>query len=516
MKYKIIGILACLMILTASLLAPLLPGSVSDRYHQHLEAHEKQPCSHDADTFCTHLPLVLIETGGAEIPGKAILGPDGSSLGYTQTADGQDQISAQITIIDQADVNNHPADLATLQSEMLINVRGRSSRAFDKSNYAIRLVDENGENNKLPLLGMDAHHEWALHGPYIDKTLIRNYMWYNIAGEFMDYSPNVRFCEVMLNGEYMGLYVMTETVTAGDDGARLSLSVNEKNNHYSGYLVELVGDNKEDLSFVLPSLYGNEKQPSFTFSVDESREKLFAPYSTFSYRSPVIFELSYPGRKSLTDSLLKSIEQDLSDFQKALYSYDYDDPQLGYANKIDIQNFVDYFLINEFTANNDAGWLSTFIYKDLDGKYRLCIWDFNSSCDNYRDSLITPQGFHMHMKSFFYMLFKDEAFVEKVINRYWVLREKYLNEAYLYQYVDRVIAYLGPAIDRNWEKWGHSFESDYDQLIPTSRNPRSFEDAVQQMTEYIDARIEWMDQNITSLRQYSAESKVKKFNKDAN
>ena len=70
---------------------------------------------------------------------------------------------------------------------------------------------------------MDAHYEWALHGPYLDKSLIRNYMWYNIAGEIMDYAPNVRFCEVVLNGEYKGLYVMTETITNGTD-CRVNIS----------------------------------------------------------------------------------------------------------------------------------------------------------------------------------------------------------------------------------------------------------------------------------------------------
>ena len=64
-------------------------------------------------------------------------------------------------------------------------------------------------------MGMDAHYEWAMHGPYLDKSLIRNYMWYNIAGEIMDYAPNVRFCEVIINGEYKGLYVMTGTITNG-------------------------------------------------------------------------------------------------------------------------------------------------------------------------------------------------------------------------------------------------------------------------------------------------------------
>ena len=59
---------------------------------------------------------------------------------------------------------------------MKIHVRGNSSRSFDKSNFAIRLIDENEKNNPQSIMGMDAHHEWVLHGPYLDKTLMRNYM----------------------------------------------------------------------------------------------------------------------------------------------------------------------------------------------------------------------------------------------------------------------------------------------------------------------------------------------------
>jgi hypothetical protein len=48
--------------------------------------------------------------------------------------------------------------------------------------------------------------------------LIRNYLFYNLAGEMMDYAPNVRYCEVVLNGEYRGLYLMIESITNGEDG----------------------------------------------------------------------------------------------------------------------------------------------------------------------------------------------------------------------------------------------------------------------------------------------------------
>ena len=206
MKYKVIGALACaFMLLISSMNLPYLISADTGRFHQHLEAKEKAPCSHNDDTFCTHLPLISIDTGGVEIPGKAI--KEGhQTIGYTTAEDGSDRIQAQIQVFDSEENNNHLTDTPGITSDMTIHVRGNSSRTFDKLGYRINLFDKNGENNPQPLLGMDAHHEWALHGPILDKTLIRNYMWYNIAGEIMEYAPNVRFCELVINGAYMFLW----------------------------------------------------------------------------------------------------------------------------------------------------------------------------------------------------------------------------------------------------------------------------------------------------------------------
>jgi len=52
----------------------------------------------------------------------------------------------------------------------------------------------------------------VLHGPFLDKTLMRNYMWYNLSGQIMEWAPDVRFCEVFLNGGYQGVYVMEEQI----------------------------------------------------------------------------------------------------------------------------------------------------------------------------------------------------------------------------------------------------------------------------------------------------------------
>lgn len=484
MKYKLIGTTAFLVALAIMIGIAAVPTQENTRYHQHISAPPKAECSHGEDVFCTHLPLVEIDTYRAEIPGKAI---DGNIYNIATTPDGQSEILCKIAVVDHEETNNHTADDPQLNSSAYINVRGYSSRTFDKSGYAIRLVTEDGQNNPQSMMGMSAHHEWALHGPILDKTLMRNYLWYNLAGEIMDYAPNVRFCEVILNGEYMGVYVMTETITAGREGARLNLSVDKKDNTFSGYLLRL------DRGSGTPI-------------------KNIDPFSVYTYRFQNKVNIEYPGAANLTQELAESIRQDFSAFEKALYSFDYDNKTYGYQTMIDVQSFIDYFLINELALNYDAGSLSTYIYKDMDGKLRLCVWDFNSASDNYQESVFDVSGFELQNGVWYFMLFKDEDFVNALIDRYYELRQSYFSDEYLQTYIDEVQAYLGDAIDRNYEKWGYSFGQAHDLLVPTERNPRSYEEAVSDMEDVLLRRAAWMDENIETLRQYSAESKVKKFN----
>lgn len=485
MKYKIIAavsLIAVFAIITASLY--FTRKEDIERYHQHLEAEPKAACTHATDVFCTHLPLIEIDTGGADIPGRAI---DGNIFDLTVTEKGESEILCRLKLTDNQKTNNHIGDTPSVESYAYINVRGRSSRTFDKVGYNVRLVTETEENNPRSLAGMDAHHEWVLHGPFLDKTLIRNYMWYNIAGEFMDYSPNVRFCEMVINGEYMGLYVLTENITAGDDGARLSLSVDRKDNTFTGYLLRMDTGSSNPI-------------------------KNIDTFSVYSKRFPNKVDIVYPGASNLTEEIAESIRQDFSEFEKTVYSFDYDNEKYGYETMIDVESFVDYFIMNELTLNYDAGWLSTYIYKDIDGKYKMCIWDFNSACDNYQEKAISHKGFQFQYDVWYVMLMKDEGFTEKIISRYAELRKTYLSDDYLNKYVDDTVAYLGDAVGRNFEKWGYTFEDDFGMLTPAERNLGSYDEAIEQLKNSINKRAGWMDKNIHTLRQYSAESKVKKYN----
>ena len=490
MKYRIAGIAAmCLMAVTACLASVWQSDDANQRVHQHLTA--RQPgaiCQCGGEELCTHLPLVIIDTGGVEIPGlvtgeRDILG----TVIYTVAEDGRDIIDATLSIIDNQVSNNHPSDGPALTTSIQIRRRGHSSRHFEKSSYQLDFVDTEGQAAPAEVMGMAVHSEWVLNGPYLDKSLVRNYMWYNIAGEMMEWAPNVRYCELILNGEYRGLYLMVETITDGED-CRLDLRTTAKGAAATGYLLR--GDR--------------------TTERDLAGERDI--YAYLERMLTILYDIliKYPKRASLTEEIRQAIELDFARFEKALYSYDYDTDSHGYWHYIDVDNFVNYFLINEVSRNIDAGRYSTYIYKDLSGKYKLAVWDFNNACDNYVENQFSPEELEMTSHMWFLMLCKHEDFVERVIDRYAQLRQTVLSEEYLMDYIDQTLAYLGPAVERNNQRWQQAM-TQWEPLTPVERNVHSHEEAVEQLKQWLISRGDWLDENIHTIRQYAHPSRNKVY-----
>ncbi len=471
---------------SAAVLLPREGRNQSGRVHQHLTARRDTGCECGGGQLCTHLPLVMIDTKGQEIPGLPTGERDwfGQAL-YTKAEDGSPAVGVSIAVVDGREKNNHPTDKPDFETNCQIHIHGNSSRRFSKLSYGLRFMDEEGDNRKIPVMGMAAHHEWVLNGPVLDKTLLRNYMWYNIAGEIMDYAPNVRFCELMINGEYQGVYLMTENITNGGE-ERLNLSINVKGAEGIGYLLRWDRPTEAELQSVRDIYAYSER-------ICQTRQDI---------------AIRYPGADKLTKEVAKNIELDYSAFEKALFSYDYNTEAYGYRNWIDVDNFVDYFLINEFTKNLDAGSYSTYLYKEVGEKFRLCVWDFNNACDNYQEQETGLEGFSMVDRAWFFMLFKDEAFVRQVLKRYEQLRETFFSEEYLSNYVDETIAYLGPAVSRNNERWNVKWEG----LVPAERNLHSYEEAAEQLKNWMQGRGEWLDEYIHTLKQYSHPSRNKVYN----
>ena len=470
-----------MLLLLAALLLSRHIDPEKQRYQQHLSYNtqvEDTSLSIDEDTFSSHLPVVSIETGGVVIPGRPEQGQHIKDIENSF-------IQADMRIYDREGELIKLSSQPVLESKINIRVRGNSSRTFDKVGYLFKFTDDAGMERKLEVMGMEKDSTWVLHGPYLDKTLMRNYMWYNLAGQIMEWAPDVRYCEVFLDHEYQGLYVMAEQISMGE--GRIEMTKYDGKSNISSYIVCADRESVNDVQYL----------DNFT---------------SYALRINGKLEVKYPGASRITPELTEYISRDFSRFEKALYSFDYDTARYGYQNYIDVDSFVDYFIINEVTQNTDAGLYSTYFYKDVSGKLKMCVWDFNNCCDNYIEDQTPMAGFFMQNRPWYFMLCKDEAFMEKVITRYHQLRKGILSEEAVESYIAGVQSYLGPAIERNFEKWGYSFLPEKDLLYEDERKIGSYEAAVEQYETRLVRRMRWMDEHIEDLRSYSHESINKKFN----
>lgn len=495
MKKRLLYLGIVIFAFIISIFANIYEKNDNFRYHQHIEKSQKDECTHDMygrkDIFCTHLPIVTINTNNQTIPGEPILNKKRDVIGYTTTDHGETTIIADASIIDN-ETNNHLDDVASVESKVRIRIRGNSSRHFDKKSYKLNFIEENGEEKNVEVMGMAANDEWALHGPFLDKSLIRNYFCMNISANIMNYTPNVRFCEVFLDGEYIGLYLMMETIDVGQN--RINITEYEEGKRGYGYVVKLDKEAKEG------SLKAINQFTHYTLMTE--------------YKSN--FSIEYPKEDMLTYDINKEIEKDISQLEKALYSYDFDDKKLGYSAYIDVDSFVDYYILMEFLCINDMMSYSTYMYKDVNGKLTMGpLWDFNNALNNYLNINYDAKDMYFTNRLWYKMLLKDKSFVDKVVRRYHALRKTYLHEEYLLNYIDETVSYLGDAVERNYEVWGYSFDytnlNSFQRLNPYERNIKSYEEAIEQMKTFIKVRGRWMDENIDTLYQYSHTSKIKMF-----
>ena len=454
------------------------------RVYQHRTAMQPGGIPKDEAGFVTHLPILTIQTNGQNVPGERNKNDEDGIKLYTLAEDGDTRITADLAMYDGGSANRL-SDTAQMLSRARIRYRGNYSRWFYKKSYAISLVGEDGHSeNPQSLCGLPAHDEWVLHGPWIDRTLVRNYLGYNIAGEVMPYAPNVRFVELFVNGEYHGVYLLVEPITRGQ--GRVSLRKPDDGKDITSFIVRWDRASK-----------GDQRLNNFTY---------------YTYRADLsALDVRYPGKKLITPGRMEHIEQTISKIEKTLYSADLSDAKKGYFKYLDLNSFARYFVLNEFFRNVDAGRYSTFLYKDVRGKVGLAVWDFDNAGDNYIDRAWDEQGFTMQNAPWFSVLLMDEIFVNRVIDEYRRLREGALNEEYLLRTIDETVTYLGDAVGRNYQKWDRAFDlEDYnglDYLIPVERNHATHAESVQQFKSFIIARGRWLDEHIETLKQYCQDSK---------
>lgn len=409
------------------------------------------------DDFSSYLPIVLIETNGQRILKD-------------------DEVFVKIKVLNGS--MNTLMDEPILLADATIKYRGNSSYStFDKKQYRIEFKQSAGneKNKAYPLLGMQEATDWVLNGPFLDRSLSRNYLGFYLSRQLLPWAPNTQYCEVFIDGEYQGLYLLIEPIT--NEVGRLNLTDFSLISGACSYVIKM-------------DRVGEEETPIETYGITSG-----------NVRNET--SISYPSPANITNLQYEYILNDVSTFEKVLYSDNFADPELGYAKYIDVDTFVDYFVVCETMMLTDAGNLSTYIYKDLNSKLYITTWDFNNAYNNIPWYGKDFDQFYMVDANWFSKLTQDRSFVDKVVNRYTELRKSDLSDETLFNIIDENINYLGDATTRNFVVWGYTFN--YLLLNPEngqSRDPKSFEDAIQMLKDAIVKRGEFLDTNIQRLYDY--------------
>lgn len=464
MKRKIQSVLVLLLLMTCIFIAEGIAYKQPENVQQKKKTTEKAKVSADIDweymdyygldSFETSLPVLYLDTKEQKIIKEG-------------------KIWGTLDVIDSINGEKHSIlETPDYQAAVTVNYRGASSYSqFDKKQYRIKFYKKKGSSaaKDYKFLGMGANSEWVLNGPFLDKTFMRNRLAYSLGKEMFEWAPDSRFVELFVDGKYQGVYLAVEPVTNGE--SRLRLSEFGLLPGATAYMV------KRDR-------IGSEANP-------------LEVYGKTTGKTNNDLTIEYPTKNKITSQQRTWIAEDISKFEKVLYSDYFADSENGYAKYIDVDSFVDYFILNEVMMNHDAGNLSTYIYKELGGKLQFTIWDYNNCYDNYQWFAQDYEKFYLVKVSWFDRLLLDKNFVDKVIIRYEELRKNTLSQDYMYQKLDEYEQELGDAVERNYAVWGYTF---YLPLLSgIDRDSGSYEEAIMQLREAIAKRFEFLDNHMADL-----------------
>jgi len=416
----------------------------------------------------SNLPILSINTNGQAIP------------------DDPKMMATMKVINNGYGKANTPFDKATdYDGPIGIELHGQSSQMFPKKPYSLEIRKTETIDSTASLLGMPSSPDWLLIANYSDKTLLRNALTYYYGAKIGNgWQPRFRFCVVYLNGDYQGIYMLTERIKK--DSARVDISTLKETDNSGeeltgGYIVKV--DKTWDL------------QPSEYFTTHPS---VFFPNSRY-YN----FTYVYPKADRITEPQKEYISSYIEEFENVLNGDNFMDPVNGFRKYIDMGTFADYQVMEELSNNVDGYRYSTFFYKNkITHGNKLCagpLWDFDLCYGNenyYQNNWITTgwlypnygpnEGYPMH---WWYRLMQDPGYERRFVTRWRELRRSTFRTDSVMHFIDSLKTYFGSEIDKNFQKW---------QILGVYVWPNlyvfnTYDEEINYLKSWVTDRMNWMD-----------------------
>lgn len=361
-----------------------------------------------------------------------------------------------------------------------IEIRGSSSQSFPKKSYGIETQKDSGENKNVSLLGMPKENDWILHGPFSDKSLLRNKLAFELGSKLSGYAPRTRLVELMINEDYRGIYVLMEKIKRDKNRVAISTLTEsdlDEDTITGGYIIKL---------------------DKFTGSGGDG----------WTSDEGSNYQYEYPDAKDINFAQKDYIKTYVDEFEQALFSNLYQNSEEGYQKYIDIQSFIDFIIINELTKNVDGYRLSTYFHKDRGEKMKAGpMWDFNLAFGNANYCIGgQPQGWVLNFNQFC----PEDGWT---INTYWdrllgdprfgrLLNERWTNLRNGSFATDSILATFNSFLQemddapaRNFDRWPI-----LDTWVwPNVEVAGNYQGEVNYLRNWILSRLSWMDENMPTI-----------------
>ncbi len=420
-----------------------------------------------SDTLKSTLPLIMINTNG-------------------QWIQDEPKTRVDLGIIDHGKGNiNTPYDTPNDYDGMAgFEYRGSSSQMFPKKAYGFETWRVAQVDTAVSILGMPAESDWVLHAPYSDKSLVRNALTYYLFERFGHYSPRNRFCEVLVNKEYMGLYLMVEKIKRDKnrvDIARLTDKDTSGLALTGGYILKIDKSTGSGSTDGFTSKYWPEVGSE-------------SPY----------FMFEYPDGRDILPVQQEYIENKVDAFEGALHGANFRDPVTGYRAWIDVPSFVDYFIMNEISKNVDGYRLSTYLYKDRDDKdsrfHAGPVWDYDlafgnanyANAEEIQGWQYQTDGGSWPVPFWWDRLQTDKYFLSALRCRWEELRRGVLQNDSILETISRMAEEIGPAASRNFKKY--PILGIY--VWPNPYIGYTYESEILYLKNWVLDRLQWLDYHI--------------------
>ncbi len=368
-----------------------------------------------------------------------------------------------------------------------MKIRGKSSSRFAKKQYLLKLPTS--EKSQVLFENIPPARKWVLGAPYVDRSLIRNALVYKVGRKMEDdtqenyFAPRTKFIELYINDDYQGVYLL------GDKIKRSPYKVN------------------------LPKFSASIKEPSRASFI----LKISSPSHDFQSTNRSKFQYVYPSfkkiksndkiKKSFIHQRIETLEKEILDGVKRIGQTD---TLSEIYPSMDIDSFINYFLIQEIFKNVDGFRRSAYLYH-LNGKIHMGpLWDFNLAAGNLNFYGMAKTKGWSHKKNYNFIknifwyksLVKNPLFVKELTTRYKSFRQKGspFHEDFLANSIDQMVHQIGESAYLDQQKWSNSYSFIEKRIFNTHKMSTHYEFQVGALKTWMMKRLHWLDHHIEKLK----------------